>query len=232
MVLGQEKTEEKSNEITAIPKLIEMLLLEGAIVTIDAMGCQTAIAQKIVDAGAHYVLAVKENQGHLLDDIIEAFEQTPTAIQHKSIEKAHGRIEVRTCSIIEDMDWISKKENWKNINTIIKIESKRTILQTSTIQTEKRFYISSLKSNPEHFNQIVRGHWEVENKLHWQLDVTFKEDLSTKQAGNAAENFAIITKAALNLLSNNKSKKVSLNTKRLICAWNDEFLYETIFKKI
>lgn len=232
MVLGQQKTDAKSNEITAIPALLDLLMVEGAIVTIDAMGCQTSIASKIIDRGADYVLAVKENQAHLLDDIREAFDQTPQASSHTTTEKSHGRIEKRTCSIITDVDWISKKDQWKSLQTIVAIQSERTLLQTGEKQEEKRFYISSLLSNPEHFNKIVRQHWSIENKLHWSLDVIFKEDLSTKQAGNAAENFGIITKIAINLLKNNTAKKKSIKKKRLISLLDDDFLVKTVFKDI
>lgn len=232
MVLGQVKTEEKSNEITAIPTLLELLVIEGAIITIDAMGCQTAIAEKIINQQADYVLSVKENQGHLLDDIKEAFDQTPQAISHTSTEKSHGRIEKRKCTLIIDMDWISKKSNWKNVQSIISIETQRTVLQTGEMQSQRRFYISSLSATPEKFNQIVRQHWGIENKLHWCLDVTFKEDLSTKQAGNAAENFSYITKAAINLIKNDKSRKASVKNKRLMCILDDKFLETIVFKEI
>jgi predicted transposase YbfD/YdcC len=232
MVMGQVKTDEKSNEITAIPALLNLLVLEGAIVTIDAMGCQKEIAEKIVAGQADYVLAVKQNQGHLLDDIQEAFEQTPEAASYTSTEKSHGRIEKRTCSVLTDMDWITKKENWKNLQSIIRVQTQRTLLQTGETQTEQRFYISSLSGTPQHFNHIIRQHWSIENKLHWSLDVTFKEDLSTKQAGNAAENFSIITKIAINLLKNNTSRKISIKKKRLLCALDTEYLINTVFKEI
>lgn len=232
MVMGQVKTEDKSNEITAIPALLELLVLEGAIVTIDAMGCQKEIAEKIVAQQADYVLTVKQNQGHLLDDIQEAFEQSVNPDSHTLIEKSHGRIEKRTCKVITDMDWISKKEDWKNLHSIVCIESQRTLLSTGEVQEEQRFYISSLGSSAEHFNQIIRQHWSIENKLHWSLDVTFKEDLSTKQAGNAAENFSIITKIAINLLKNNVIKKTSIKNKRLLCGWDTDYLAKTVFKEI
>ncbi len=232
MVLGQQKTDEKSNEITAIPALLELLILEGAIVTIDAMGCQQNIAASIVDAGADYVLAVKQNQKFLLDDIHEAFEQTAVADSAAIIEKSHGRIEKRTCKVITDMDWISKKQNWKKLSSVIMIESEREILKTGEKQKEYRYYIASLKTTPDSFLQIIRQHWGIENKLHWSLDVTFQEDLSTKQAGNAAENFSIITKIAVNLLKNNHSRKTSIKNKRLLCALNDDFLAQTVFKQI
>lgn len=125
MVMGQVKTDDKSNEITAIPALLDLLIVEGSIITIDAMGCQTAIAEKIVDSDAEYVLAVKDNQAHLLDDIKDAFAQTPGAVADISMETAHGRIEKRTCKVITDMDWISKAGNWKKLQSIISIETRR-----------------------------------------------------------------------------------------------------------
>lgn len=231
MVMGQVKTDEKSNEITAIPELLKLLVLEGAIVTIDAMGCQQQIAEKIVEQKADYVLAVKQNQGHLLDDIKEAFKQSPDAVCHSSVEKSHGRIEKRTCNVITDIDWICKSENWAKLQSIICIESQRTIMSTGEVQSETRYYISSLLSNAENFLSITRQHWGIENKLHWILDVIFKEDLSTKQAGNAAENFSIITKIALNLLKNNTSKRLSIKKKRLLCALDNDFLGKTVFGK-
>ena len=232
MVMGQVKTEEKSNEITAIPALLDLLVLEGSIITIDAMGCQTAIAEKIVNNNANYVLAVKENQAHLLDDIKDAFAQTPHSPSDTTMEIAHGRIEKRECRVIADMDWISKVESWKNVQSIIRIETKRTDKQTGTVQSEQRFYISSLRIHPKEFNEIIRGHWGIENKLHWCLDVVFKEDYSTKQAGNAAENFSIITKIAINLLKNENSKKRSIKNKRLLCGWDESFLIKLLFKQI
>lgn len=232
MVLGQVKTEDKSNEITALPTLLDLLVLQGAIVTIDAMGCQTAIAEKIIDHKADYVLAVKENQGHLLDDIKEAFEQTPQALSHTTTEKLHGRIEKRSCKVIADTDWVSKKQAWKNLTSLICIESKRTILQTGEIQSQQRFYISSLSATAERFNQIVRCHWAIENKLHWCLDVAFNEDKSTKQAGHAAENFSVITKIAVNLIKAEKTKKTSVKNKRLMCSLNNQFLETIVFQKI
>ena len=155
LVLGQVKTEDKSNEITAIPTLLELLVLQGAIVTIDAMGCQSAIAEKIIDQGADYVLSVKENQGHLLDDLQEAFAQTPAAAQHTTLEKGHGRIEKRTCRVITDTDWVCKSKGWKNLSSLISIETKRTIVETGEVQEQQRFYIASLTATAERFNHII-----------------------------------------------------------------------------
>lgn len=195
------------------------------------MGCQTAIAAKIVEAKADYVLSVKDNQKFLCDDIKDAFAQTPQAIKATTVNKGHGRIEKRTCKIITNMDWINKKENWKNLQTIISIETERTTLISSKTQTEQRFYISSIVKTPTEFNEIIRGHWGIENNLHWCLDVVFKEDLSTKQAGNAAENFSMINKAALSILKNDVKTKSSLKRKRLKAGWSNEYLETLLFKE-
>ena len=232
MVMGQVKTEGKSNEITAIPSLLDLLVLQGSIVTIDAMGCQKAIAGDIIRKEADYVLAVKENQAHLLDDIKDAFAQTPGAIHDTTLETGHGRIEKRTCRVITDMDWISKASDWEKLQSIVSIETQRTDKLSGETQSEKRFYISSLLNTPKGFNEIIRGHWGIENKLHWSLDVVFKEDYSTKQAGNAAENFSIVTKIALNLLRNENSKKRSVKNKRLLCGWDEKFLAKLLFDEI
>lgn len=130
------------------------------------------------------------------------------------------------------MDWISKRDKWKDLESIICIESQRTDLQTGEMQSQQRFYISSLTVNPERFNDIIRQHWGIENKLHWCLDITFKEDLSTKQAGNAAENFSYITKAAINLIKADKTKKASIKNKRMMCIMNNKFLESILFKEI
>lgn len=232
MILAQVKTEDKSNEITAIPTLLGLLELEGAIVTIDAMGCQTAIAEKIVDNGANYILAVKDNQKFLHDDIKDAFAQTPQAASYTITEKSHGRIEKRTCKILNDMVWITRLSSWKNLQSIISIETERTIIQTNEKCTEQRVYISSLLTTAEQFNQMIRGHWSIENNLHWCLDVVFREDDSTKQAGNAAENFSMINKAALSILKNDKTSKSSLKRKRLKAGWSNEYLETLLIKGI
>lgn len=232
MVLAQTKTDDKSNEITAIPQLLNMLMLQGSIVTIDAMGCQTAIADKISSQNADYVLAVKGNQGHLSDDIQESFIQTP-ADQISMVTTAdmgHGRIEKRTCKVITDTSWICKAAAWKELKSLILIESERIDKKTGDKQTQQRFYISSLNATPARFNEIIRAHWGIENHLHWCLDVVFKEDYSTKQAGTAAENFATITRIALNLIKNDQTKKTSQKNKRLLCGWDDLFMAQLIFK--
>lgn len=130
------------------------------------------------------------------------------------------------------MNWITKLDKWKNLQSIISIQTQRTITQSGEMQTEQRFYITSLRTTPEHFNQIIRAHWSIENNLHWCLDVVFKEDYSTKQAGNAAENFSMINKAALSILKNDKKNKSSLKRKRLKCGWSNEYLETLLYKEV
>lgn len=232
--LGQIKTEEKSNEITAIPKLLEIIMVKGCIVTIDAMGCQKEIASKIVEKEGDYLLALKGNQGHLLDDVKEAFEQSKSSEIESHVtklEKGHGRIEKRTCNIIRNIDWICDAQEWTNLRALVQVKSERTIITTDEKQIETRYYISSSKASALEIGNTVRSHWGIENKLHWSLDVSFNEDDSRKMAGFAAENFSTITKIALGILQNDKSKKLSIKKKRMKAGWNEEFIEHLIFKK-
>ncbi|MCC6286962.1 MAG: ISAs1 family transposase [Chitinophagaceae bacterium] len=228
MVLGQLKVSDKSNEFTAIPALLENLLLTGCVITIDAIGCQKAIASKIIDQQANYILAVKDNQKHLHDDIREAFEQDKITDTATTLQKDHGRIEKRTCRIITDMNWIYQKDDWSALKTLVEITTSRTIMATGTIETQTRHYISSMARDAEYFNTTIRQHWGVENQLHWVLDVCFDEDNSTKKAGTAAVNFSCITKIALNLLyqSNEQkgAKKLSIKRKRTKADRNSNYL--------
>lgn len=189
MILGQIKVDQKSNEITAIPVLLDSLLLEGSIVTIDAMGCQKEIARKIRTKRAEYILAVKENQSELLDDILDSFKMLPSDQTVDHLDFGHGRIENRTCSIITDLSLIEKPQSWKSLSTIIRIESQRYIKSTGVTQSQTRYYISSLDASAEVFQKAIRSHWSIENNLHWSLDVIFNEDANRKRARNAAFNF-------------------------------------------
>ena len=207
MVLGQLKVNDKTNEITAIPALLETLMLQGCVVTIDAMGCQKEIASKIVQQGADYILAVKDNQKHLHDDIKEGFEQNKISDMAEELQKDHGRIEKRTCRIITDTDWVCSKNDWINLKTLIEITATRTITATGIKETHTRHYISSRAGTADYFNKAIRKHWGIENKLHWVLDVCFGEDKSTKRAGAAAVNFSCLNKIALNLLYQSKEMK-------------------------
>jgi len=221
--LGQEAVHEKSNEITAIPKLLDILAIKGCIVTIDAMGCQKKIAKAIVKKEADYILMVKDNQKNLKLQIEESFKTKEIKKTHTSTDFGHGRIETRTCDIIEDLSLIRKRKDWKNIQSIIRITSLRIIKKTQKESTEERYYIGSLKADAEKQNLAIRDHWSVENNLHWSLDVVFKEDASLKKKGNSPMNFNIITKIALTLIDREKSTKMSKNSKRLTAALDDKY---------
>ena len=229
VVLGQEKVSEKSNEITAIPKLLEVLLLKGCIVTIDAMGCQTDIASKIVEKDAAYILAVKENQKQLYLDIKDEFRFAKNLRTALSEDTGHGRIETRKCSIITDFNHIENPERWEQLRTIIRIESRREFKNSNKpTQTATRYYISNLEANPEDFQKAVRSHWGIENKLHWALDVAFSEDASRKRTGNSAQNFSILNKIALNLLRKDTKSKVGVKSRRLKAAWSNNYLMKIL----
>lgn len=220
LCLGQFKTGDKSNEITAIPQLIEMLDIKGSIVTIDAMGTQKDIAEKIVKAGADYILAVKGNQQSLLEDVeaMCGFER-PVA-EDTDVDKGHGRIEVRRCKSFEPDPIVRADHKWAGLNSVVKVEATRIIGDKET--TEVRYYISSLPPQSP-FNTYIRSHWEIENKLHWTLDMTLGEDQQRKRSKMAAQNFSLIRKFALNILKRDNSK-TSLVNKRLKAAWNWGYL--------
>jgi len=229
MVLGQVKVSEKSNEITAIPKLLEVLSVKDTIVTIDAMGCQTDIAEKIIKKQADYILAVKGNQEQLYQDIEDEFRFGKQIQTHLSEELDHGRIETRTCSIITDFKFIADGNKWKNLTTVIKIESIREFKNSDKlVEKATRYYISSLDAKPEDFQNAIRSHWGIENKLHWTLDVAFSEDASRKRIGNASQNFSILNKIALNLLKNEKSSKVGVKSRRLNAGWDNHYLIKVL----
>ena len=229
MVLGQVKTDEKSNEITAIPELLRVLHLEGCIVTIDAMGCQKTIAEKIIAKKADYVLGLKGNQGNLHDDI-ELFFQDCLASgfrdvpydYHETVDGDHGRIETRRYWTTSDIEWLSEKHLWKNLNTIVMVQRERLI--GGKVGMETSYYISSLESHAGEVAKAVRGHWSIENSLHWVLDIAFREDESRVRKDHAPENFAVLRHMALNLLKKESSSKRSIKTKRLKAGWDTEYL--------
>jgi predicted transposase YbfD/YdcC len=233
LVLGQVKTEEKSNEITAIPKLLDILDVSGNIISIDAMGTQKEIAKKIIKKEADYVLAVKENQSQLLEDIQDEFRFYKPSSLNITHDVDHGRIETRVCSVISDFQFIKNDNDWKNLTSIIKVESTREF-KNSNKETEKsiRYYISSADENAKKFQSIIRSHWAIENKLHWSLDVAFNEDASRKRAGNAAQNYSVLLKIALNLLKNEKTEKQGIKGKRLKAAWNNQYLLKLLNIKV
>lgn len=233
MVLGQLKTEEKSNEITAIPQLLNLLDIKGCIVTIDAMGCQRKIAKTIIDRQADYVLMVKGNQGNLHKAIIAYFNEAVekdfegiTYSYYETIEKNHGRLEIRRYWTIDNLKWLDNTNRWQKLTSVGMVESERHL--NNEVSIEKRYFISSLDSNAQRFGRVVRGHWSVENNLHWSLDVSFNEDQCRVRTGHGAENFAVIRHIALGLLKQEKSAKVGIKNKRLKAAANEDYLLKVL----
>jgi predicted transposase YbfD/YdcC len=234
LVLGQVKVGQKANEIIAIPKLLEMLAIEGAIVTIDAMGCQRTIAKKIIKKKADYVLALKGNQGTLRDDVeVFAVEQKAnnfkdtTISRHETVDGDHGRIETRTTTVIHDVAWLQERHNWPGLKAVVMVESTREI--GSKIERETRFYITSLLYLATLMGPIIRSHWAVENSLHWVMDMVFRDDECRVRTEHAPANFTTIKHIATNLLRRNSSKH-SLRLRRKIAAWDNEFLASIISK--
>lgn len=224
LTLGQQSVSEKSNELAAIPFLLEILDLVGCTVSIDAIGCQPSIAEKIIDNGADYILQVKGNQQYLKDEIEDWFDsKIIPKNSNQMVSLGHGRIEKRTCEVISDLASFSAKENWKNLGAIVRIFSERTIKKTGEKSAEYRYYISSIKDDAKRINESIRSHWAIENNLHWSLDVIFKEDGQLKRKGNAAENFNIINKAALGLLDNERSTKHYRPMKRMKASHSDDY---------
>jgi predicted transposase YbfD/YdcC len=233
LVLGQIKVDEKSNEITAIPNLLEILDIQSSIITIDAMGCQKEIAKTIIDNDANYILAVKENQASLLETVQDEFLFSKDITKDISVDGDHGRIETRVCSVITDFQHVDKNGEWENLSAVIKIESQREF-KNSDKPTEKaiRYYISSCTLEPNEFQKSIRSHWAIENKLHWVLDVGFNEDASRKRNQNAAQNYSILLKIALNLLKNEKTEKQGIKGKRLKAGWDEGYLLKVIGVKV
>jgi len=233
LVLGQVKVSEKSNEITAIPKLLELITVKGCTVTIDAMGCQQEIARKIIEQEADYILAVKENQKQLHQDIVDEFRFGKNIQVDLSEDLDHGRIETRKCSVITDFKFIENKEEWTGLKSIIKIESIREFKNSDKpTETATRYYISSLLTTAKKLQWAIRLHWGIENKLHWVLDVAFSEDASRKRAGNASQNFSILSKIALNLLKNETSERQGIKGKRLKAAYDQNYLLKVLGEKV
>lgn len=233
LVLGQVKVAQKSNEITAIPKLLELVTVKGCTITIDAMGCQQEIASKIIEQEANYVLAVKENQKRLFQDTKDEFRFGKNIEVDISEELDHGRIETRKCSIINDFNFIDNTDDWTGIKSVVKIESTREF-KNSDKPTEKatRYYISSLQVSAKELQRIIRLHWSIENKLHWVLDVAFSEDASRKRKDNAAQNFSVLNKIALNLLKKETSERQGIKGKRLKAAYDQNYLSKVLGLKV
>jgi predicted transposase YbfD/YdcC len=232
LVLGQRKVDDKSNEITAVPQLLKILDIHGCIVTLDAISTQTKIAKTIIDQGGDYILAVKENQGNLYEDMHDLFEEdrqydfkdAPYSYA-KTVNKDHVRIEIRQCWTISDPEYLAnirELKRWDGIQSLVMILSERRIGEEREIQD--RYYITSLESNAEKILRAKRSYWGIENRLHWVLNIAFNEDHSRVRKDNAPQNFAILRHMALNLLKQDHSIKVGIKGKRLKCGWDTDYL--------
>lgn len=233
LVLGQVKTDAKSNEITAIPELLELLDIHGCIVTIDAMGCQKKIARQIVEGGGDYVLGLKGNQGSLLDAVEKTFSDAeqedldgPDFDFYQTEESGHGRHEVRSYFTTSLLDQLPNCQEWEGLKTIGAVLSKVTRNEKTTL--ECRYFISSIENNAKLFAKAVRSHWAIENSCHWVLDMAFREDESRVRKDHGPENLALLRHIALNLLREEKTAKVGVKNKRLRAGWDDDYLAKVL----
>lgn len=226
LILGQEKVGDKTNEITAIPKLLEILDIKGALITIDAMGCQHEIANKIKEKGGDYIFALKGNQGNLSDDVKIFFDdqklvESSNPSIYETTDGDHGRIEIRKCTVLSNTNWLIKRnKKWHSIQSILKLESTREI--QNKLSKETRYYISSSRDDAQRMLHNIRSHWEIENKVHWVLDVQFDEDKSRIRKDHSPENMAIVRHCALNMINIYKKNKKNLSVKRIQhrAAWS------------
>lgn len=224
LCIGQAKVESKSNEITAIPELLQELDITDSVVSIDAMGCQSAIAQQILQQGGNYFLAVKGNQKDLFEQIIDSFSLETPKTMKQEFEYDHGRFETRKCSILPAKKFLSEPllAKWAEVNTIVQVKSSRQINDHNSEET--RYYISNeSETNPLYYNKLARGHWSIENQLHWHLDVTFKEDNCRVREGNAPENLSLLRKLALQMMTQ-MDDKLSIQKRRTKAAFDTKYL--------
>ena len=227
MVLGQIATDAKSNEITAVPKLLAMLALKGTIVTMDALNCQRAIARQIIDQGGDYALALKGNQGTLHEDVVLLLDdpETKPVTAKPVVDTDHGRIETRTASVSTEIDWLQKQHQWPGLKAVGKVVRMRETAEKTT--TETAYYLLSAALTPERFNEVARQHWGVENsldwRLDWRLDVVMNEDQDRTRMGNGPENLAILRHMAINAMQKEGSKG-SLRGKFKRASWNNDYL--------
>jgi len=229
LVLGQVKTDAKSNEITAIPALLKLLDLKGCVVSVDAMGCQKEIAKQIVEQEADYVFSLKGNQGNLHKEVELLFQDAKNNdfkdLPHDSfttVDGEHGRIETRRYTTVGDVDWFEEKNKWAKLTSFGMIESKREVDGNITVET--RYFISSLPSNAKRFAAAARGHWAVENSLHWSLDIAFREDDSRVRSGHAPANLATIRRLALSLIKQDPNRKIGIKASRKRAGWDLEYI--------
>lgn len=237
LVLAQEKVSDKSNEITAIPKLLEYLDLKGSTVTIDAMGCQYKIADQILNKEGHYIFSLKGNQGELCDDVKTYFADYESGLMDnlsscQDYDKGHGRVETRKCLVANNVAWLRLRHpNWQSINSIIRLDTTRSIKNKTSIET--RYYVSSLDEKAQKTLTCIRSHWAIENSLHWVLDMSFGDDQSRIRKHNAPQAMAIIRHMALNLLqgAKNQMKRQSIRRLRKMAGWDNQTLTNILFQQ-
>ncbi len=232
VALGQLRVADHANEIVALPQLLETLVLDGAIVTIDAIGCQTAVARTIVDGRADYVLALKGNQPATLRAVVDLFaDARATGFDHlshdaaKTVDKGHGRLETRRCWAVSDaafLAYLDPAGRWPGLRSVVLVEAERRVATTTS--REARYYLSSLPADAARLNAVIRAHWAIENQLHWVLDIAFREDESRVRAGHAAQNLAVLRRLALNLLRRERTSTVGIKAKRLKAGWDESYL--------
>jgi len=232
LVLAQDKVEDHTNEITVIPKLLKLLDISDSTVTIDGIGCQTEIVETIVAQGADYVIAVKANQGTLFEDVQAAFGPATREFApayHKTVEKDHGRIEIRECWVCQGrdvLDFIADYKIWQGLRCLVKVVTQRRL--SDKVEHDTRYFISSLPADPVHLLSVVRSHWSIENQLHWVLDIAFRQDENRVRKDNAPNNLAILQHIALNLLKQEQSLKVGVKAKRLRAGWDTPYLLKVL----
>jgi predicted transposase YbfD/YdcC len=242
LVLGQIKTEDKSNEITAIPELLRVIDLRGATVTIDAMGCQTAIAKTIVEGKGNYLLAVKDNQPALHKEVVETFAEAadervrsvdecarPAVEVFEEVDKGHGRVEKRRTEVCRDLDWMMTATRWPGLACVVKVTRQRTVLGANRTSTESAYYIGSdAKLSATAAAHRIRRHWSIENELHWVLDMAFREDEARHRARHLAENFTTLRHFALNLIKRDPERRLGVAGSRKRAGWDHDYLLRVL----